>query len=288
MISSPESISREPNRVRDLPDFINPPLNEVVLSIQFASLNGLKSAHIGLFWERIRAEYPSVTEQAAIQPVFETFGIPTQVQAVQIETFMTPPLPRFWFERPNTPDLLQIQQDRILHNWRQQTDNSRVYPRYETVKASLEKELEIFQKWLAEERIGEIKPNQCEVTYVNIIPTGDDGYEHLEKITPLWSGAFSSSHPNTLERTLVQTTFLFSIDDAPAGRVYVNFQPAFLPSDRTPVVRMEITARGRPRGESVADALSFLDVGRDQVVRTFAAVTTQEMHKLWGKTDAKR
>jgi uncharacterized protein (TIGR04255 family) len=288
MISTPESISREPDRVRVLPDFTNPPLNEVVLSIQFAPLVGLKSVHIGLFWERVRSEYPNVTEQAPIQAAFETFGIPAPVPALQIETLMNLPLPRYWFERPNAPDLLQIQQDRILHNWRQQVDNSRVYPRYEAVKASLKKELEIFQKWLAEEEIGEIKPNQCEVTYVNVISTGEDKYEHLEKITPLWAGVFSSDHPNTLERPSTQTTFLFSVNDVPAGRVYVNFQPAFLPSDRTPVFRMEITARGRPRGESVADALSFLDIERDQVVRTFAAVTTKEMHKLWERTDAKR
>jgi hypothetical protein len=114
---------------------------------------------------------------------------------------------------------------------------------------------------------------------VSANPTGDDRYQHLEKITPLWAGAFSGSHPNSLERALVQTTFLFSIDDAPAGRVYVNFQPAFLPNDLTPIVRVEVTARGRPRGESVAE---------DQVVPSFAAVTTQEMHKLWGRTDVKR
>ena len=90
MISPSESISREPDRVRDLPDFTNPPLNEVVLSIQFASLTGLKSAHIGLFWERIRSEYPNVTEQATIQTAFETFGIPTQVlQTLQIEALIS-------------------------------------------------------------------------------------------------------------------------------------------------------------------------------------------------------
>jgi uncharacterized protein (TIGR04255 family) len=289
IIRSSESISREPDRVRDLPDFTNPPLNEVVLSIQFASLTGLRSAYIGLFWERIRSEYPSVSEQAPIQAAYETFGIPNQVRpSVQIEMLMTPPLPRYWFERPNAPDLLQIQHDRILHNWRQQTDNSRVYPRYEAVKASLEREVAVFQKWLSEEGVGKIEPNQCEVTYINIIPTGEDKHEHLERITPLWAGAFSASHSNALERAHVQTTFLFSVDDTPAGRVYVSFQPSILPSDGSPIFRMEVTARGRPRGESLADAISFLDLERDQVVRTFAAVTTQEMHKLWGRTDAKR
>src|ERR1700677_2939662 len=114
MIQPPESIFREPNRVRDLPDFTNPPLNEVVLSIQFAALANLKSAHIGILWERLRSEYPSVTEQAPVQAMFETFGIPSQSPQMQIQTFLTPPLPRYWFERPGSPDLLQLQQDRIL------------------------------------------------------------------------------------------------------------------------------------------------------------------------------
>jgi uncharacterized protein (TIGR04255 family) len=262
-----------------------------VLSIQFAPLTNLKSVHIGLFWERIRSEYPNVSEQGAIQPVFETFGIPSpQPQLVQVETLLSPPLPRYWFERPNSGDLLQLQQDRILHNWRQQSDNSRIYPRYETVKTTFEKELELFQKWLSEEGIGELRPNQCEVTYINFIPLPKDDSSHssIENITPLWAGKFFDTPPNKLERVHIQTTFLFFLDEKPAGRVYANFQPAFLQSDRTPIIRLEVTARGRPKGETVADALLFFDVEREQVVRTFAAVTTSEMHKLWGRTDAKR
>ena len=93
--------------MRDLPDFTDPPLNEVVLSIQFAALSKLKSAHIGLLWNRLRAQYPNVTEQPPIQTVFETFGIPSkQIPLMQIETFLSPPMPRYWFEHPNSPDLL--------------------------------------------------------------------------------------------------------------------------------------------------------------------------------------
>jgi uncharacterized protein (TIGR04255 family) len=284
MIQSSESISHEP----DLPDFTDPPLNEVVLSLQFASLPNLKSAHIGLFWERVRAEYPNVSEQGVIQSVFETFGIPSASPpfVLQIETLLSPPMPRYWFERPNSPDLLQLQNDRILHNWRQQSDNSRVYPRYESVKVSFEKELAVFQRWLSDEGIGELRPNQCEVTYINLIPLA--AHRELEDVTPLWAGKLSENPPNQLERASIQATFLFSHGETPVGRVYVNFQPAFLQSDRSPVVRLEITARGRPRGETVADALSFFDLEREQVVKTFAAVTTNKMHELWGRTDAKR
>jgi uncharacterized protein (TIGR04255 family) len=290
MIQRPESISREADGVRDLPDFTQPPLNEVILSIQFATLNNLKSAHIGLLWERLRSEYPSVSEQAPIQTVFETFGIPSQAPPLfQIQTLAAPPLPRYWFERPGFPDLLQIQHDRILHNWRQQSDNSRIYPRYEAVKKVFEEEVNLFQQWLADEKIGELRPNQCEVTYINIItlPQGAALDSCLNRITPMWDAEFSEAPPNTLERVRVEMAFLFSQDEKPVGRVYANFAPAFLQSDRSPVVQLEITARGRPKGETVAEALAFLDVEREQVVRTFAAITTTEMHQLWGRTDAR-
>jgi uncharacterized protein (TIGR04255 family) len=290
MIQRPESISREADRVRDLPNFTDPPLNEVILSIQFATLNNLKSAHIGLLWERVRSEYPSITEQAPIQTVFETFGIPSQAPPLlQIQTFLAPPLPRYWFERPGFPDLLQIQHDRILHNWRQQSDNSRIYPRYEAVKKVFEEEINLFQQWLADEKIGELRPNQCEVTYINIInlPEGAALGSCLDRITPMWDAEFSETPPSELERVRVEMAFLFSQDEKPAGRVYANFTPAFRQSDRTPVVQLEITARGRPKGETVAEALAFLDIEREQVVRTFASITTTEMHELWGRTDAR-
>jgi uncharacterized protein (TIGR04255 family) len=290
MIQRPESIFREPDRVRDLPDFMAPPLVEVILSIQFAALGNLKSAHIGLLWERLRSDYPDVTEQAPLQAVFETFGIPNPTPMMQIQAFFTPQLPRYWFERSDSPNLLQFQQDRIIHNWRQQPENSHIYPRYESVKAAFEDEIQLIERWLSDESIGELRPNQCEVTYTNIISLPEEEAVHgsIDRITPLWTGKFSEEPPNKLERTRIEMTFLFSHDEKPTGRVYVNFQPAFRPNDGGRVVKLDITARGRPQGESVADALAFLDLEREQVVRTFGAVTTTEMHKLWGRTDGPR
>ena len=107
-----------PSRPGDLPDFKNPPVNEVVLSLQFASIPAFRSAHIGLFWEKIRQEYPKVSEQPPLQATFETFGvIPANPPSLfQIETLLSPPMPRFWFEEQDGNELLQIQQDRIIHN----------------------------------------------------------------------------------------------------------------------------------------------------------------------------
>src|SRR5215211_94385 len=100
-------------RPTDLPDFDRPPVIEVILSMQFATLEKLKSVHMGLLWERFRSEYPDVSEQATINAVFETFGAPQPSQlgpAVQFEQFLSPPMPRYWFEKRGTPELLQVQQ----------------------------------------------------------------------------------------------------------------------------------------------------------------------------------
>ncbi|MGH9567283.1 MAG: TIGR04255 family protein, partial [Candidatus Angelobacter sp.] len=60
--------------MRTLPAFTNPPIDELVLSLQFATLERLKSAHIGMFWETIVDRFPNVSEQPPLQPAFETFG----------------------------------------------------------------------------------------------------------------------------------------------------------------------------------------------------------------------
>lgn len=101
-------------------------------------------------------------------------------------------MPRYWFEKSGTPDLLQVQQDRIIHNWRKQ-EGELIYPRYETLRERFKTEVDQFAAFLDEENIGELRPNQCEVTYVNIIELPDSEGVHncLEEITPLWAGDLS-------------------------------------------------------------------------------------------------
>jgi uncharacterized protein (TIGR04255 family) len=158
-------------RPSDLPDFRKPPLSEVVLSIQFAPLQKFGNAHVGLFWRTVRSKYPKVTELPALAPAFETFGAPArQAPMVQFEQLFAAPMSRFWFEKEGEPDLMQLQQDRILHNWRKQKEDQ-VYPRYEKVRSVFEREVAAFTKFAADEGFGDIKPNQCEVTYVVLAKT---------------------------------------------------------------------------------------------------------------------
>jgi len=279
-----------PSRPDDLPDFKYPPVNEVVLSLQFASIPSFHSAHIGLFWQKIRHEYPKVSAQAPLQAAFETFGIipVNPASPFQIEALLSPPMPRFWFEEQDGNELLQIQQDRIIHNWRKR-EAEQEYPRYESIRRRFASDLERFVDFLTTESLGKLRPNQCEVTYINTIeiPGEEQIYRHLERITPLWTGCTAERYPLEIEHATLQTRFVLREDGRPFGRAYVSFGPALLASQNRPIIRLEITVRGKPRDESIPEAFRLLDQEREVVVRTFAAVTTPEMWGIWGRVNAK-
>ena len=287
--TAPRLASQAVGRSKDLPDFERPPLHEVVLSVQFATLEKLKSVHIGLFWARFRAQYPDVTEQPPINPEFEVFGTPPQPgPRIQFEQFLAPPMPRYWFEKSGTPDLLQVQQNRIIHNWRKLEDDS-IYPRYETVRDQFRVEVDQFVSFLAEEKLGELRPNQCEVTYTNLIELGESESVHdrLPEITTLWTSRFSEELVETdFENVSIALQLKMLEAGKPIGRVHVSFQPALLKSDPSKeVMKVDITARGRPKQDTPESAFDFFDLGRRAVVKTFAAVTTPSMHSKWGRTD---
>lgn len=277
-------------RPADLPNFERPPVTEVVLSIQFAALTAFRTLHVGLLWDKLRQEYPNASEQPPLPPVFETFGaaLAFAPPRLEIQTFLSPPMHRFWFETADGSELLQVQQDRILHNWRKR-EKEQEYPRYETIREQFVADIGAFNDFLNKEGLGEVRPNQCEVNYINSIELADadSPYTRLERITPLWTGSFAENYGNEIENTAIQSRFVLQEGGQPYGRAYVSFTPAVLPAENRPVMRLDITVRGKPRQQTLESAFDMLDQEREIVVRTFAAVTTPELWEMWGRTNAK-
>ena len=183
------SIART-TRPADLPDFKNPPLAEVVLGVQFSDLTGYRTQHAGLLWERhFRRDFPECVERPPIEAVFETFGAvsvgPPSLK-VQVLEAPGPIIPRLWFINDDNTELIQMQADRFLHNWR--SEQKAPYPRYEPIREHFFQELEIVESFLDGEKIGSLEPNQCEVTYVNHIALADgtDPWTQLHRIFGVW------------------------------------------------------------------------------------------------------
>ena len=112
--------------------------------------------------------FPLTEEHLPLHVPRETFGVPLPGQ-VEVTTAEKPLLPRVCFLNQSETELIQIQTDRFIHNWRKAGNVPAPYPRYEGVRAKFRDEVSRFQQFLSDEKLGQVVVNQCEGTYVNHI-----------------------------------------------------------------------------------------------------------------------
>lgn len=270
----------------DLPEFERPPLVEVVLGVQFEPLERLRVVHLGLLWQDFRDRFPRTEEQVPLEPAVELFGAtrPTQ-PLVRFTVRERPPVPRVWLLSHSGTELIQIQQDRFIRNWRKSPEDAR-YPRYHKLKEAFQKDYAVFCHRIEQEGLGDIRPNQCEVTYVNVIPANKlvSGHAGIHRICTLFTISYSDGQPPPLEEGALRATYLLRNDkDEPCGRIRVSLEPVLRRHDHQPAFRLLLTARGSPYTQDIGGILSFFDRAHGEIVRTFTAITTPEMHREWGR-----
>ena len=95
------------------------------------------------------------------------------------------------------------------------------------------------------------------------------------------SGGHGSSRAPRPEQARVALAFAIPNVGHPPVRLHVAVEPAQRP-DGAPVLFMTLTARGAPVGQSVKDALKFLDEVHDHVTQSFLELTPETMHTSWG------
>lgn len=268
-------------RAKDLPEFAEPPVVEVALGVQFEPIPRLAEPWIARFWlEEVRERFPEWTEALALPPAVEWFGIPGQPR-VMFRLGQGALANRAVFQDAAQTGLLQLQQDRFVRNWRK-VGNGDAYPRYETIRQSFASEVAGLRQFLGRNGLGELIPNQCEVTYVNHVPVED--VSKLGQIGTLlapWSGQFSDNWLVAPETVELASHHHIVVDGVPIGRLHIALQPGYRGSEA--VFVLTLTARGRPSGPADEDTLAFLDLGREQIVRGFTSVTSKEMHAKWGR-----
>lgn len=268
-----------------LPEFDRPPLAEVVLGIQFDPLVDLTSAKLGDVWKLFRDHFPKSEDHPPLAAAFERLDVPAQPRELQINLdFMRPPLPRCWFISEGGDEVLQFQQDRFHHNWR--SAGGVPYPRYKVVRERFASEAAALTKLVVDAGIGAIEINQCEVSYINHIVADEIWSEHGQAgrvIRLLDPAPVHGLGPQ--EHVRLETSFLI-VDDAQKarGRLHTSLVSGFLREGSKRMLALTLTARGAPMGSGVDGALEFLDLGRRWIVRGFTDLTTDRMHKAWGRT----
>jgi len=275
--------------VSPLPDFEIPPVVEVAISLQFTPLE-LHASHFGLLWQRFRSEgYARTEDHGPLEPAIEQFGSTQQPQiGVRLQTFDdAPPLPRVWFLNDQQNELIQVQRDRIIVNWRQGAQ-SEPYLRYANIIKRHRASLLVLAQFVQAEKLGEIVPMQCEITYVNHLLAGAGWTRHgdLDSVVTTWRNQYSDSYLPAPEDVRFLARYRMNDEQGePRGRLHVTVHPAFRTVDKQPIIVMKLTARGTPRSASEADAYALFDREHEWIVRGFTSITTKGMHSVWRRKD---
>jgi uncharacterized protein (TIGR04255 family) len=270
--------------VSPIPAFDDPPVEEVALAAHFLPISGWKSLDYARLADMWSAEYPIAEEMPPAPPVPDESGVIAGPPQIQID-FGAINQTRYWFRNDSGSRVIQIQRDRIVHNWRKQ-DPSEPYPHYSDLRPLFAKALGNLVDFAVERGFGPPRINQCEVTYVNPIPVAGPlaRLEQFERLFAPWSGQFSDAFLSAPEGVSVSMRFPILEGDVVKGGLTVLINPGIRPPDQKPLYLLQIFARGRPDSDDVNGVMRFMDLGHEWVVRGFAGVTTPEMHVHWGRT----
>jgi uncharacterized protein (TIGR04255 family) len=259
------------------PDYDNPPVNEVVFGIQFKRLD-LKAPHTGFFWEKLtKEEYPECKEMPPLPHIVESFDtISTQSPSFSIEQFERPPLPRLFFINRIKNHLVQIQQDRFHQNWRKlkYEDN---YPRYLSLFPQFAKSWGLFGSFVREQNLGELEPDQYELTYVNHIPRGQAwrSLKDIGKIFPEFQCNVENRFLNEPEDISWRKVFRLPDNN---GRLYASLRLAASRELKDQIMIFDLTARGF----NADNINAWFEMAHEWIVRGFADLTDGTVQKtVW-------
>ncbi len=284
-MTTSEGESQELAHPGPLPSFREPPVVEVVLAVSFETIPGLDNLQILRFWEgQLQAYFPKVEQQAPYSPPVERFGQRASMPQVKLELVGAPPTPRYWFINEADTEVIQLQSDWFARNWRKREHNPQ-YHRYESIREPFAQDFRRLTRFVEEHGLGSIKPIQCEVTYINQITLDEGWRDHsdLSKIVTVWQD--TDSFLPKPEQVQFLSSYVIPGEERPLGRLHVSMQPAFTVAEQQPIYVLNVTARGYPLGDNLQGVLRFFDIGHEWVVRGFTSITSDVMHRVWGRDD---
>lgn len=278
------SIPAAPSSKPRLPKFDKPPVVEVVFATAFepVSLSVVDLARFGL--ERFGEELPIHLEQQPLQMATESFDGAVQNLAPTLALLTGAPPIRLWFQSKDRSRLVQIQRDWLAYNW-QRSPGDDSYPRYTAIEGPFLRTWDEFSDFLVSEGHLPLKARQCELSYINHILPGELWQRpgQLKNVIRLVgdAGTFLSEP----EDGQIAFRYRMSHEGKDIGRLYIQSSPGQRRDDLSPVIQLQITARGAPLGEGREGVAEFFEIARQWAVNGFTAVTTDDaQNKLWGRT----
>ena len=258
---------------RILPDYKSPPVIEVVCGISYKTIEKFKGPHLGLFWQKVRRKFPICEHAQRLE------FVPSQIDFKDY-------LPRMWFINKDKNKLIQLQNDKLFFNWRKMQKDE-AYPRYKTIIKDFNINLKIFNEFLEEEKLGSVKPEKCELTYINHIPKGE-GWNSLDDINKVFRDFTWSSNKRFLPSPVgIGGQVLFALPED-KGRLNITLQHGERKIDKQPMLILQITATGLGANKSNDAVWEWFETAHEWIVCGFKDLTGTAIQKeIWQRIDVK-
>lgn len=184
----------------------------------------------------------------------------------RIEFGPTPPLHRAWFLSPDGSRLVQLQQDRLVHNWRYQGEP---YPRFEPLAEAFQGYQKSFFGLLETLRLPVPRVEQVEVTYINWIPASWMNEVVTFVTTPSLPNGLGTPDSGALSKR-----FLVVDEGSPVGRLYLEARSAV--SQESGALEagflLNLTFRAPHQGvDDPGETTRLMLRGREAIVQAFTA-----------------
>jgi uncharacterized protein (TIGR04255 family) len=259
------------------PHYRRPPVVEVVCGVQFSGAEGWATPHFGRFWQQVEAQYPQFEDQPPL-PLLRLDG----QSSSEPQLFSMPPMRRVFFVQPPGNFLMQVQKNRLLHNWRK-VDESDEYPRFEMAYERFVSAWDSLGSFLATASLPPAHADVLELTYVNQITRAGakfprDVWEFL---------AFYARTPKAVtakESTALAMQFGWPLPSE-MGTLALDLKHGLRANDESEVLMIELSARGKAK-EEPGYMSAWFDAAHRAIVNTFDDFTTDDAHTLWEKYEA--
>ncbi len=266
------------NDNKQLPEYENPPIVEVVCGVTFDEIPALTAAPVGIFWQVLQPDFPRIQELPPLGPTVEIFD--GEKKEIEMKFSSIPSLPREMFYSNDENRVIQIQRDRFIYNWRKfRPDDS--YPRFTKVYDSFTKRFNQFKR-LMEGTPFLFNPIQYELTYINQITFGDFGQD-IKGIGGLMPALNLSFENNELLKEPENFNFRvnFLLPNR-IGRLYVVARSGTFNADKTPVILLELRVRGLPDDLSEQARDEWFQTAREWVVKGFGELICKDIqNQVW-------
>jgi uncharacterized protein (TIGR04255 family) len=261
----------------------HPPVFETVIGVHFPELAGFRPRHLYLYWETRKEQYPTIEERPRIREVVEAFPRRPTLREPKLSVSEGPPAERVWCITQPEDELIQIQPDWFLFNWRERPGSK--YASFAENSQKFLEEFKQFREFCRGHALEDPKPRLCEVSYINHIdPEG--GESTIELFGKVLTGLCWKTADGWLPHPEAATFNRVFVVGEQEGRLYAEAAIATRGSgkDARDFVLLKLTARVNHKSQDPDQIMSPLQVAHDWAVKGFGSLTDVEIQqKRWGR-----